>query len=178
MIFMRKETLTLKIVKLAIFLSIGIVLNIVESFIPLPILLPGVKLGIANTIGLIILYYYSIKEYLLLGFFRVIIVGLLRTGIGSVAFMLSLSGWFLSSVFTILVYKLTTSSIYGLSITSSIFHQFGQIIMVMVIYKMVAMINYLPFLLCCGFISGILVAIISKTVIFQLNKIFKLSIES
>ncbi len=174
---MRKDTLTLKIVKLAIFLSIGIVLNIIESFIPLPIPLPGIKLGIANTIGLIVLYYYSIKEYLLLGFLRVIIVGLLRTGIGSIAFMLSLSGWLLSSLFTILIYKLTNVSIYGLSITSSIFHQFGQIIMIIFIYKMLAMINYLPFLMCCGFISGILVAIISKTVIVQLNKIFKLSIE-
>lgn len=175
---MRKDTLTLKIVKLAIFLSIGIVLNIIESFIPLPIPLPGIKLGIANTIGLIILYYYSIKEYLLLGFFRVMIVGLLRTGIGSIAFMLSLSGWLLSSLCTILLYKLTKTSIYGLSISSSIFHQLGQILMIIFIYKMPAMINYLPFLMCCGFISGILVAIISKTVIIQLNKIFKLSIET
>ena len=48
-----------KIVRLAIFLAIGIVLNIVESLIPLPIAIPGVRLGLANTMGLIILYYYK-----------------------------------------------------------------------------------------------------------------------
>ena len=94
---MRKESLTNKIVRLAIFLALSIVLNIVESMIPLPIAIPGIRLGLANTMGLIVLYFYSPKEYIALGILRVFIVGLLRTGIGSVSFMLSLSGWFLST---------------------------------------------------------------------------------
>ena len=84
---MKKESLTQKIVRLAIFLAMGVVLNIVESFIPIPIAIPGVKLGLANTMGLIVLYYYSPKEYFVLGGFRVFIVGLLRTGIGSTSFL-------------------------------------------------------------------------------------------
>ena len=54
---MKKESLTHKIVRLAIFLALGIVLNIVESLIPIPIAVPGIRLGLANTMGLIVLYF-------------------------------------------------------------------------------------------------------------------------
>ena len=40
-----------KITRLSLFLALGIILNLVESMIPLPIAIPGVKLGLANTIG-------------------------------------------------------------------------------------------------------------------------------
>ena len=83
---------TKKIVRLSLFLALGVVLNIIESMLPVLIPVPGVKLGIANTIGLIVLYYYGPKEYTLIGFLRVILVALLRTGIGSISFILSLSG--------------------------------------------------------------------------------------
>ena len=63
---------TKKIVRLALFLALGVVLNIIESMLPILIPIPGVKLGIANTIGLIVLYYYGPKEYTLIGFLRVL----------------------------------------------------------------------------------------------------------
>ena len=81
------------------FLALGVVLNIIESLLPVLIPVPGVKLGIANTIGLIVLYFYGAKEYILIGFLRVLLVALLRTGIGSTAFLLSLSGWLISTLF-------------------------------------------------------------------------------
>ena len=94
-----------KLTQLSLFLAIGIILNIVESMIPIPLPIPGIKLGLANTIGLIVLYYYSPKEYLYIGFLRVLVVGLLRSGLFSVSFLLSLSGWFLSSLVTLVLYK-------------------------------------------------------------------------
>ena len=38
---MKKESLVHKIVRLSIFLALGIVLNIIESLIPLPIAIPS-----------------------------------------------------------------------------------------------------------------------------------------
>ena len=96
-----KQNSTKKIVRLALFLALGVVLNIIESMLPVLIAVPGVKLGIANTIGLIVLYFYGPKEYTLIGFLRVVLVALLRTGIGSIAFILSLSGWLISTIFVL-----------------------------------------------------------------------------
>lgn len=173
MINMRHESLTHKIVRLAIFLALGIVLNIVESMIPIPIAVPGIRLGLANTMGLIVLYFYSPKEYIAIGFLRVFFVALLRTGLGSIAFILSLSGWFISTLVTLLIYYLHKSSIYGLSITSALFHQVGQIIMVMIIYQLPEMINYLPVLLITGGISGALVGFITSRVLKLLSRIYR-----
>lgn len=170
---MRHESLTHKIVRLAIFLALGIVLNIVESMIPIPIAVPGIRLGLANTMGLIVLYFYSPKEYIAIGFLRVFFVALLRTGLGSIAFILSLSGWFISTLVTLLIYYLHKSSIYGLSITSALFHQVGQIIMVMIIYQLPEMINYLPVLLITGGISGALVGFITSRVLKLLSRIYR-----
>lgn len=174
---MKKESLTHKIVRLAIFLALGIVLNIVESLIPIPIAVPGIRLGLANTMGLIVLYFYSPKEYIAIGFLRVFFVALLRTGLGSVAFILSLSGWVISTLITLLIYFLHKSSIYGLSITSALFHQVGQIIMVIIIYQLPEMINYLPVLLITGGGSGALVAFITSRILKLLSRIFKVKVE-
>lgn len=173
MINMKNESLTHKIVRLAIFLALGIVLSIVESMIPIPIPLPGIRLGLANAMGLIVLYYYSPKEYVAIGFLRVFFVALLRTGLGSISFMISLAGWFMSTIITLLIYLVSKSSIYGLSIISAVFHQVGQIIMVMILYELIEMINYLPILLITGSVSGALVALVTASLLKYLNRIFK-----
>ena len=165
--------MTHKIVRLAIFLAMGIVLNIVESMIPLPIAIPGIRLGLANTMGLIVLYFYSPKEYVAIGFLRVFIVTLIRTGFGSMTSILSFSGWFLSTLITLLIYFLHKASVYGLSVTSAMFLQVGQIIMVMIIYELPEFINYLPVLLISAIVSGLLVAFVSSKVLSMLNRVFR-----
>mgnify|MGYP003295666032 CR=1 FL=1 len=155
------------------FLALGVVLNIIESLLPVLIPVPGVKLGIANTIGLIVLYFYGAKEYILIGFLRVLLVALLRTGIGSTAFLLSLSGWLISTLFVLIVYLFNKASIYGLSMGSAGMHGVGQIIMVMIIYQMPQMINYLPILVISGIISGNVLALLSSELLKRLDKIMK-----
>lgn len=169
---MRKNT-TKYIARLAMFLAMGIALNILESFIPIPLPIPGIKLGLANTMGLIVLYFYSPKEYLSLGFLRVLLVALLRTGLGSPAFFLSLAGWALSSILALLAYYFIKPSIYGLSTVSALFHPFGQVIMACILYQNILFLNYLPLLLVSGLITGIIVAFISSKAIKTLEKFFK-----
>lgn len=168
-----KSNNTKKIVRLALFLALGVVLNIIESSLPILIPIPGVKLGIANTVGLIVLYYYGPKEYALIGFLRVLLVALLRTGIGSIAFVLSLSGWFVSTLFVLLIYSFKKVSIYGLSMSSAVMHGVGQIIMVVAIYSLPEMINYLPILMVSGLISGNVLALLCSELFKKLDKVMR-----
>ena len=164
---------TKKIVRLSLFLALGVVLNIIESMLPVLIPVPGVKLGIANTIGLIVLYYYGPKEYTLIGFLRVILVALLRTGIGSISFILSLSGWLLSTIFVLLIHLIKKVSIFGLSMSSAVMHGVGQIIMVIFIYSLPEMINYLPILIVSGIISGNVLALLCRKLLKKLDKVMR-----
>ena len=164
---------TKKIVRLSLFLALGVVLNILESMLPVLIPVPGVKLGIANTMGLLVLYFFGVKEFLLIGFLRVLLVALLRTGVGSVAFWLSLTGWFVSSLFVSLINIFKKISIYGLSMGSAVMHGVGQIVMVAFIYSLAGMFNYLPILIVSGLISGCILAMLCSELLKRLEKIMK-----
>ena len=52
-----------KFTRLTMLLALSVVLNIIESFIPLfNGNIPGLKLGLANIIVLIVLYMFSFKD--------------------------------------------------------------------------------------------------------------------
>ena len=160
---------TNKMVKISLFLAISLIIHYLESLIPLPLPLPGVKLGLANCISLVVLCLYSEKDYIVFNVFKVFMVALLRTGFGT-AFFIGLSGTLLSTIFTLLVYKIRKVSIYGLSVVGAIFHSVGQVLMVMILYNSVYMINYLVILVVASIISGLVTAFVASTSLSKLPK--------
>ena len=165
----RKRNLIKSTSLLALFLALAVLLNFVEHYLPVLVSIPGVKLGLANTMGLIVLYFFNKKEYAFLGFFRVLIVSLLFTGLFSSAFFLSFSGWLLSTTVCIILSKTKKLSIYSLSVASAIFHGIGQILCACVLYSSLYMLSYLPILLFSGIITGILIAFVSSLVIERID---------
>lgn len=154
-----------KITRLAMLLALAIVLNLIESIVPIfNGMIPGLKLGLANTITLVILYIYSFKEALYLSLLRVILVGILRTGLFSITFFFSLGGSILSILMMYIVKK-TKLSIIGVSIVGSISHSIGQIIIAILFLNNTAMFYYLPWLLIFSIPTGIITGLISKELV-------------
>ena len=163
---------TNKLVRISLLLAFALIINFLESLVPLPIPLPGVKIGLANCIGLMVLFCFNKKDYVVFNVLKVLMVALLRTGFGT-AFFISSLGTLLSTIVTLLVYRLTKASIYGLSIVGALFHSLGQVLMVMILYSNVYMINYLPLLEIVSIISGCLTAFISAMLLEKLpTKLF------
>jgi heptaprenyl diphosphate synthase len=156
-------------VKIALLLAIALIVNYLESLVPLPLPLPGVKLGLANCIGLVVLCLYKEKDYIIFNLLKVFMVALLRTGFGA-SFFIGFSGTILATLFTLLVYKLGKASIYGLSVIGAVFHALGQVIMVIILYNSLYMINYLVILEIASVISGVLTAFIASTTLLKLPK--------
>jgi len=157
-----------KLVRFAMLLAVSVIIHYIESLIPIPFMFPGVKLGLANAVGLIVLAFWGTKDFFTFGLFRVLIVGILRTGIFSTAFFLSLTGTLLSAIMVILIYKLTKASVLSLSIIGSLFHGLGQILAVCFIYNNIYMISYLPVLLIANFITGYLLSLVVKSLLERL----------
>ncbi len=174
---MKKENIY-TISLLSIFLAISILLNYVENFLPMFIPIPGVKLGIANIIGLIVLYFFGRKKFILLNFLRVIIVGVLFNGIFTSSFFLSFSGFLCSSFIAIILSYNKKISIYTLSIASSIFHSIGQILCACIIYSSVYLLYYLSILVITSSIAGFLIAYISSLIIKRLEKIIPFQLQA
>lgn len=154
-----------KITRSAMLLALAIVLNLIESVIPLfNGMIPGLKLGLANTITLVVLYIYSFKDALYLSILRVLLVGILRTGIFSITFFFSLGGSILS-ILMMYIIKKTKLSIVGVSIIGSISHSIGQIIVAIIILNSKVMFYYLPWLLIFSIPTGIITGLISKELV-------------
>ena len=152
-----------------LFLAIAVVANYIEHLIPLPFIFPGVKLGLANSVGLIVLYYLGKKSYAFFGILRVLLSAVLFTGFGS-TFMIALGGTIVATIFSILVCSVTKASIYGISATGAVFHGLGQVLVVSILYGTIQMMWYMLILAISGAITGILMAIVTSLLISKLPK--------
>ncbi len=148
-----------KEIRLSMLLSISIILNILESFIPI-FNFPGIRIGLANIITLIVLYTYGSKDAIYISILRVLLVGILRTGLFSVAFYFSLFGS-IFSIISMIIFKKTKLSIIGVSIVGSIMHNVGQIIAALFLIN-TNLIYYMPILLITSIITGTIIGFISK----------------
>ena len=74
-------------VYIASLLTMSIVLSMVEGLIPIPV--PGVKLGLANIIILVMLYDFKTSEAFMVLMIRIFLVGILRGNIFQVPFFMS-----------------------------------------------------------------------------------------
>lgn len=159
-----------KVVRLSMFTALAIVLNIFESYVPIINLnIPGVKVGLTNIVILSVIYLYGFKEALYVSIIRIFVVGILRTGLFSTAFLFSLSGSIISLLVMYMVNKIKMFSIVGVSIVGSIFHSIGQIIMAYFLLKNINVMYYLPFIIIISIVTGIIIGIISKEVINHLK---------
>ena len=146
---------------MAMLCAMAIILSILESMIP--VFIPGVKLGLANVIILIMLYEFKASEAFIVNICRIILVGLLRSTLLTPTFLMSLSGGIVSFVFMFLLSRFKVFSPIGVSVVGSISHSFGQIIMAIILVSTEAVIYYLPFIALLSLATGVVSGIITST---------------
>ncbi len=150
---------------LGVLTAAAIVIAILESFIP-SVGIPGVKLGLANIVILIILYELGIWEAIVVNLLRVLVVSLVRGTFLSMGFLMSLTGCVLSLGIMILFYLLIKKfSIIGVSVIGSLFHVLGQIFIAMIFLGSAYIFLYLPVIAISAIITGVFVGIVAKLII-------------
>lgn len=145
---------TKKLVLLALFLGISIVVSYVESFIPIPV--PGVKLGLANVVILLLLYEDSIFNAFWILLLRIILVGFIRGTFLSPTWFMSLGGGMLAFLMMLLFSRLKIFSTYGVSVIGSVSHCAGQIIVAMFVLSTAGVVYYFPLIALLSLITGLL----------------------
>lgn len=165
---MNRKNRVRKMTIVTMLLAMSIVFHMVEPVVPLPV--PGVKLGLANVLGLIALFLYGPNEMLGINLSRVLIASLLRGILFGVGFWLSLTGVILSTSIVILLHRYSRLSIVGLSVASAAFHNIGQILAIMVIWSSIFMVYWLPPMIWLSIPTGILTGILAKEAIKRVDK--------
>lgn len=158
-----------KIAYYGIFAALAIIVGYIEMMFPLPIAIPGVKLGIANVVVLTALYVMGVKSAFYVSLIRILISALLFKGFGSLIF--SASGALLSFVVMAAVYRFKGVSPVGVSVLGGIFHNVGQLAAAGIVINNLKIVYYVPVLLVSGVITGFLTGVIVKYVCTHLKKL-------
>ena len=155
--------------QITMLVALSIMFHMVESMIPVPVPIPGFKLGLANIVGLAALYLFDVKVMIEVNLMRVIFASLLRGVLFGTGFWLSICGVILSSIATAIAYKKSPMSIYGVSVCGSVFHAIGLVIAVTFIYSQFFMQAVLPLLILAGIPTGLLIAVIADQVLRRIH---------
>ncbi|AHF06491.1 Gx transporter family protein [Desulfitobacterium metallireducens] len=148
----------------------AILISFLESFIPIPIPVPGIKLGLGNIITMIAVVFLSWKDVLFIVIVRSFVVAILTRGVMMLAF--SLSGGILSALVMLLLYKKLSRflSIKGISIAGAITHNTAQIVVASFILGQVVILYYLPVLIISAVITGLITGSIGEMAINEIRK--------
>lgn len=157
----------------AMLTSVALVASYIESLIPIPYPVYGMKIGLANIVIVWVLYSLEWKAAAVISVARVLLVGFLFGNLYSILF--SLAGAGLSLVVMILLKKTKKFSIIGVSIAGGVCHNIGQIIVAMIVLENIRISFVLPFLIISGVIAGIAIGILGG-LLFKKIKILQTNV--
>ena len=160
---------TRRVTNLALLVSIGLVLSIIESTFPPLLPVPGAKLGLANIATVIALYMFGPWMALEVTVLRALIGGLLRGSV--VGLFLSFSGGLVSTLVMIFIYVLFdgTFSMVGVSVAGAVAHNVVQLLAAYLLVRNLALFFYMPYLILIAVPTGLFVGFAARRVTLSLE---------
>ena len=138
---------------LGVCIAAAMVLSYIETLIPTPFAVPGVKLGLANIVTLFLLLKLDWKAAGVVSLIRVLLSSLLFGNAASLAY--SIAGALLSIIVMSFLKKTSAFTAVGLSVSGGVAHNIGQILMAVVLLGTDKIMWWLPILVVSGMVTGI-----------------------
>ncbi|GAA0792955.1 Gx transporter family protein [Clostridium sp. AF19-22AC] len=152
-----------------VFTALALIFSYVEMLIPIQFGVPGIKLGLANLLIVIMLYKCGPKEALLLSVVRIVLSGFIFGNMFSIIY--SLAGGILSLAVMAFLKGRGSFSVMGVSIAGGVCHNIGQLAVAMAVVETYRVGYYLPVLLIAGMLTGMLIGIVSNEVLKRIRNI-------
>lgn len=158
-----------KVAVFGVFTSLALILSYVELLIPINFGIPGMKLGLANLLVVILLYKGCPRDALLLSVIRILLSGLIFGNMFSIFY--SLGGGLLSLAVMVFLKKTGQFTVAGISIGGGASHNVGQLLVAMFVVQTYQVGYYLPVLLIAGVITGAVIGILSAEVLKRTQRL-------
>lgn len=152
-----------------VFTALALMFSYIETMIPIQFGVPGIKLGFANIMIVIMLYKSSAKEALLLSIVRIMLSGFLFGNLSSILY--SIAGGVLSLGIMTLLKKQGGFSVIGVSVAGGVSHNAGQLIVAMLVVETYQVGYYFPVLLVAGVLTGLGIGVASQEVLKRIRNI-------
>lgn len=148
----------------ALLVALMLILGYIESLIPIGTI-PGIKLGLSNSVLLLSLWWLGIPVTVCLMLAKVILSGLLFSGVN--AMLYSLAGGILSLIVMSVLYG-TGFGFVPTGIAGGVFHNVGQVGLAMLILETDKLVYYMGVLMLVGlgtgFVTGTLASALQKRI--------------
>jgi len=151
-----------------IFIALALIAAYVEALIPMPVPVPGIRLGLANVVSTVLLMFFGIREAAFVLVIRILLSGFLFGNLFAILY--SLSGGILSLLVMYLLKHTGHFSVMGISVAGGTTHNIGQLLMACLVVQNINLIYYLPVLLLAGIITGLLTGLIDHEIIKRISK--------
>lgn len=162
-----------KITILAALSAFAIILGYVETLIPLNFGIPGIKLGLANLVIVVMLFAdrfsFGFRDTLIVNLIRIFIVGIMFSNVYGIIY--SLCGGLVSLLVMYLLKRTGAVSVLGVSIIGGVMHNLAQLIVAMIVVEQLKVIYYAPVLLLSGSICGAVIGVAGGILSSRINKI-------
>lgn len=144
-------------------IALAFIFSYIESMIPFPIPVPGVKLGLANLVNVVGLYTVGAAGTAAVSLVRIVLVGFTFSNPASMLY--SLAGGVLSLAVMILAKKFDWFGKAGVSILGGIFHNIGQLSVAALVTEQAGVFTYLPVLLTAGVVTGAVIGLLGGMIV-------------
>lgn len=151
---------TKRTARLGLFLAFALILGYVEALLPLPVGIPGIKLGLANLAVLLALYRMGAKAAFLTDVLRIILNGFLFGSLYGILY--SMAGGILSFFVMAGLKKTGYFGILGVSMAGGVSHNIGQLLVAAFVVETVGIFYYIAPLLIAGVVTGCLIGILTE----------------
>lgn len=152
----------------SILVALASVLHVVEALIPIPYVVPGAKLGLANIVALYAVMTMGLGQALAISFLRTLIGGLLSGTFLNLGYYLATAGAISSTLVMYAVSRIRRPgvSVIGVSVAGSFTHNLAQLTVAALLLQQVGVLFYLPYLLFFAIPTGIFIGFLAARVIF------------
>ena len=139
------RTASRKIALCAMLMALAMIFSYVEVLIPINLGVPGIKLGVANLVVVVGLFFLPAGEVLMISVARILLMGYLFGN--GMSILYSLAGGLLSFLVMLLLKHIKGFSITGVSIAGGVTHNVAQICVAALVVQNRKLFYYLPALL-------------------------------
>ena len=159
---------TEKITCVSVLTAAGLILSYIESFIVIPVSVPGIRIGLANISTLLALYMCGPVYALCVTVIRVILASVLFQT--PVSFIYGIAGGGLA-LFGMLISRRTGFSVYGVSVTGAVLHNFAQTVVAALFVGNIYVFTVFPVLAASGVAAGLLTGLAASALLGRLKEI-------
>ena len=149
--------------------SLMLVLGYIESLIPVPTVVPGIKLGLSNGVLLFALYLLDIPTAFVLMVLKVVLSGLLFGGVS--AMMYAFAGGLVSMIAMSLLSRVKGIHPVTVSMVGGVAHNVGQVGLAMVMLHTSQLMYYMAILMLVGLGTGAVTGVVATSVLNHLKKL-------